>query len=38
MTVPCCGGLTWLVNESIKQAGKHIKTEEIVIGIDGKVK
>jgi len=38
MSVPCCGGLTWLVNESIKKADKKIKTEEKVIGIDGTIK
>jgi len=38
MTVPCCGGLTWLVNESIKRSGKNIEAEEKVIGIEGTVK
>ncbi len=38
MEVPCCGGLTHIVKEAIKQSGKNIPYGETVIGIKGDVK
>ncbi|MCX7988758.1 MAG: 4Fe-4S binding protein [Thermodesulfovibrio sp.] len=38
MTVPCCGGLSWIVQESMKRAKKKILFEEKVIDIDGTIK
>jgi len=35
MEVPCCGGLTYLVNQAIFASGKDIPLEEIVLGIKG---
>lgn len=37
MEVPCCGGLLYLVKESIKAAGKEIPLEEVIIGIKGDI-
>lgn len=37
MEVPCCGGLFYLVKESIKAAGKDIPLEEVIIGIKGEI-
>lgn len=37
MEVPCCGGLLYLVRESIKAAGKDIPLEEVIIGIKGDI-
>ncbi|MEW6108136.1 MAG: 4Fe-4S dicluster domain-containing protein [Nitrospirota bacterium] len=37
MEVPCCGGLSYLVKESIKASGKDIPYSEVVIGIKGDV-
>lgn len=36
MEVPCCGGLMWLVHSAIKQAGKQVAVEQVVISIDGR--
>jgi NAD-dependent dihydropyrimidine dehydrogenase PreA subunit len=36
MEVPCCSQLTKLVQNSIKESGKDIEVEEIVIGRNGK--
>ncbi|MDA8155447.1 MAG: hypothetical protein M0Z52_03200 [Actinomycetota bacterium] len=35
MEVPCCGGMTAILKEAIKRAGKDIPLEEIVIGVKG---
>lgn len=37
MEVPCCKALTNVVTESLKNCGKEIPFEEIVIGRDGRV-
>ncbi|MCL2335454.1 MAG: 4Fe-4S binding protein [Endomicrobia bacterium] len=36
MEVPCCGGLAHAALEAARQSGKDIKTETIVLGINGK--
>lgn len=38
MTVPCCGGLSFLVKEAIKASGKSLPVEEVIIDIDGTIK
>ncbi len=35
MEVPCCGGMTYILNEAIKASGKKIPLKEIIIGING---
>jgi Pyruvate/2-oxoacid:ferredoxin oxidoreductase delta subunit len=37
MEVPCCGGLKHIVHEALSRSGKNIKTEEIILSLDGKV-
>ncbi len=36
MTVPCCGGLMWLVRTAMERAGKQVPVEEVIISIDGR--
>ncbi len=38
MEVPCCTGLTHLVQEAINQSGKRFPFLEVVIGIQGEIK
>jgi ferredoxin len=38
MNVPCCGGLSYIVQESIKRSNKNIPFEEKIIDIDGTIK
>jgi Fe-S-cluster-containing hydrogenase component 2 len=38
MEVPCCGGLTHLVKQALKNSGKNIPYAETIIGIKGDVK
>lgn len=38
MEVPCCFGLTRLVQEAIAVSGKDVKFEDITISLDGKIK
>ncbi|MFA5519526.1 MAG: 4Fe-4S binding protein [Spirochaetota bacterium] len=38
MEVPCCGGTTKLIEESLKNSGKNIILREYVVGIDGEIK
>lgn len=38
MTVPCCGGLSWIVRESLQRANKKIPFEEQIIDLDGDIK
>jgi Pyruvate/2-oxoacid:ferredoxin oxidoreductase delta subunit len=38
MEVPCCGGLSHIVREAIRQSGKDIPYGETIIGIKGDVK
>jgi len=35
MEVPCCRGLSLLVTEAIKQSGRDVPVETLVIGVDG---
>jgi len=37
MEVPCCGGLTYLVQQAMAASGKDIPIEEVVIGIKGDI-
>jgi Pyruvate/2-oxoacid:ferredoxin oxidoreductase delta subunit len=37
MTVPCCSGLSQLVNMAVERSGTGIKVREIVVGIDGQI-
>ncbi|MCK8828189.1 4Fe-4S binding protein [Natroniella acetigena] len=38
MEVPCCGGLTRLVEQAIAQTGSNLEVEVITVGIDGERK
>jgi ferredoxin len=39
MEVPCCGGLTRIVQAAVSQSGcEHIVIEENIIGVDGNIK
>lgn len=38
MTVPCCGGISWIVKEAMKRAQVEIPLEEKIIDIDGNMK
>jgi hypothetical protein len=37
MEVPCCGGLSQLVQMAVERAGRKVPVKEIVIGIRGNV-
>jgi len=37
MEVPCCGGLSQMVNMAIQQANRKVPVKEIVVGIKGEV-
>ncbi|MDA8325091.1 MAG: hypothetical protein M0033_02620 [Nitrospiraceae bacterium] len=37
MEVPCCGGMTAILAEALKAAGKQLPFEEIIIGVKGNV-
>lgn len=37
MEVPCCGGLNWIVEQALAQAGKDLPVGEMVIGRGGQV-
>jgi Pyruvate/2-oxoacid:ferredoxin oxidoreductase delta subunit len=37
MTVPCCGGLRYLVDQAMARSGVDIPVETVVIGIDGQI-
>jgi Pyruvate/2-oxoacid:ferredoxin oxidoreductase delta subunit len=37
MTVPCCSGLSHLVNMAVEKSGTGIKVKDIVVGIDGQI-
>jgi len=37
MEVPCCSGLVRIVLEALRQSGKDIPVEVVVVGIDGQV-
>ena len=35
MQVPCCGGMTAIIREALKRAGKDIPFKEIILGVKG---
>jgi hypothetical protein len=35
--VPCCGGLTHIVKEALKNSGKSVPYSETIIGIKGNI-
>lgn len=37
MEVPCCGGLTGMVTQALKEAGSGIPAREVVVGRDGTI-
>jgi hypothetical protein len=37
MEVPCCGGLSLIVKQAIKDSGKNIPYREVVIGVKGAI-
>ena len=37
MEVPCCGGLSHLVQKAAAQAGRKVPIKEVVVGIDGEI-
>jgi len=37
MEVPCCSGVTYIVNQALERSGKKIPVKEITISIDGQV-
>jgi hypothetical protein len=38
MEVPCCRGLGMMAQEAVKQSGKDVPVEIVIIGIDGERK
>ena len=38
MEVPCCSGLTFIARQAIKESGREIPFQEVIIGIKGCVK
>jgi NAD-dependent dihydropyrimidine dehydrogenase PreA subunit len=38
MEVPCCGGMRMIVREALKQAGRDIPLEEVVVSARGQIK
>jgi NAD-dependent dihydropyrimidine dehydrogenase PreA subunit len=37
MVVPCCSGLSKIVNEAVELSGTNIKIKKVVIGMDGQI-
>ena len=37
MEVPCCGGLSFIVKQAIKDSGRHLPCREVVIGVKGAI-
>jgi hypothetical protein len=38
MEVPCCSGLSRMVEEAVERSGKNIAVKTVVIGLDGQRK
>ena len=38
MEVPCCRGLAMMAQEAVKQSGKDVPVEIVIIGVDGERK
>ncbi len=37
MEVPCCNGVTYIVNQALERSGKSILVNEVTIGIYGSI-
>jgi Pyruvate/2-oxoacid:ferredoxin oxidoreductase delta subunit len=38
MEVPCCSGLTYMAREALKESGKNVPMQEIVVSVRGDIK
>jgi hypothetical protein len=38
MEVPCCRGLAMMAEQAVKQSGKDVPVEVVIIGVDGERK
>lgn len=37
MEVPCCSGVTYVVNQALERSGKSIPVKEVTVTIDGRI-
>jgi hypothetical protein len=37
MEVPCCSGVTYIINQALERSGKKVPEKEFTITIDGHV-